>query len=220
MASVRVVLLGPPGAGKGTQGKLLRDRFEACQISTGDILRKAVADKTPLGKEAESYLSRGELVPDDVIVRLVGERLKQKDCANGFVLDGFPRTLPQAESLEGILKTMALPLDAVLSIQVPHDVIVERLAGRRNCQNCGALYHVNFDPPSNGQTCDRCDVGLQQRDDDREETIITRLRVYESQTAPLANYYRDRGKLREINGVGKVEDIQKRIIEAVGRPAS
>lgn len=220
MASVRVVLLGPPGAGKGTQGKLLRDRFEACQISTGDILRKAVADKTPLGKEAESYLSRGELVPDDVIVRLVGERLKQKDCANGFVLDGFPRTLPQAESLEGILKTMALPLDAVLSIQVPHDVIVERLAGRRNCQNCGALYHVNFDPPSNGQTCDRCDGGLQQRDDDREETIITRLRVYESQTAPLANYYRDRGKLREIKGVGKVEDIQKRIIEAVGRPAS
>ena len=220
MASVRVVLLGPPGAGKGTQGKLLRDRFEACQISTGDILRKAVADKTPLGKEAESYLSRGELVPDDVIVRLVGERLKQKDCANGFVLDGFPRTLPQAESLEGILKTMALPLDAVLSIQVPHDVIVQRLAGRRNCQNCGALYHVNFDPPSNGETCDRCDGGLQQRDDDREETIITRLRVYESQTAPLANYYRERGKLREISGVGKVEDIQKRIIEALGRPAS
>jgi adenylate kinase len=220
LASVRVVLLGPPGAGKGTQGKLLRDRFEACQISTGDILRKAVADKTPLGKEAESYLSRGELVPDDVIVRLVGERLKQKDCANGFVLDGFPRTLPQAESLEGILRTMALPLDAVLSIQVPHDVIVQRLAGRRNCQNCGALYHVNFDPPSNGETCDRCDGGLQQRDDDREETIITRLRVYESQTAPLANYYRERGKLREISGVGKVEDIQKRIIEALGRPAS
>ena len=220
MASVRVVLLGPPGAGKGTQGKLLRDRFEACQISTGDILRKAVADKTQLGTEAESYLSRGELVPDDVIVRLVGERLKQKDCANGFVLDGFPRTLPQAESLEEILKTMALPLNAVLSIQVPHDVIVQRLAGRRNCQNCGALYHVNFDPPSNGETCDRCDGGLQQRDDDREETIITRLRVYESQTAPLANYYRERGKLREIDGVGKVEDIQKRIIEALGRPAS
>lgn len=220
MASVRVVLLGPPGAGKGTQGKLLRERFEACQISTGDILRKAVADKTPLGKEAESYLSRGELVPDDVIVRLVGERLKQKDCANGFVLDGFPRTLPQAESLEEILKTMALPLNAVLSIQVPHDVIVQRLAGRRNCQNCGALYHVNFDPPSNGETCDRCDGGLQQRDDDREETITTRLQVYESQTAPLANYYRERGKLREINGVGKVEDIEKRIVEALGRPAS
>ena len=220
MASVRVVLLGPPGAGKGTQAKLLRDRFEACQISTGDILRKAVADKTPLGREADGYLNRGELVPDDVIVRLVGERLKQTDCAKGFVLDGFPRTLPQAQSLEGILKEMALPLDAVLSIQVPHDVIVERLAGRRNCQNCGALYHLNFDPPSNGETCDRCDGRLQQRDDDREDTITTRLRVYESQTAPLANYYRERGNLREINGVGKVEDIQQRIVEVLGRPAS
>ena len=220
MASVRVVLLGPPGAGKGTQAKLLRDRFEACQISTGDILRKAVADKTPLGREANGYLNRGELVPDDVIVRLVGERLKQTDCAKGFVLDGFPRTLPQAQSLEGILKEMALPLDGVLSIQVPHDVIVERLAGRRNCQNCGALYHLNFDPPRNGETCDRCDGRLQQRDDDREETITTRLRVYESQTAPLANYYRERGNLREINGVGKVEDIQQRIVEVLGRPAS
>jgi adenylate kinase len=220
LASVRVVLLGPPGAGKGTQAKLLRDRFEACQISTGDILRKAVADKTPLGREADGYLNRGELVPDDVIVRLVGERLKQTDCAKGFVLDGFPRTLPQAQSLEGILKEMALPLDGVLSIQVPHDVIVERLAGRRNCQNCGALYHLNFDPPRNGETCDRCDGRLQQRDDDREETITTRLRVYESQTAPLANYYRERGNLREINGVGKVEDIQQRIVEVLGRPAT
>jgi adenylate kinase len=179
-----------------------------------------VADKTPLGREAERYLNRGELVPDDVIVRLVGERLKQTDCAKGFVLDGFPRTLPQAHSLEGILKEMALPLDGVLSIQVPHDVIVQRLAGRRNCQNCGALYHVNFDPPRNGETCDRCGGRLQQRDDDREETITTRLRVYESQTAPLANYYRERGNLWEINGVGKVEEIQRRIVEAVGRPAS
>ncbi len=220
MASVRAVLLGPPGAGKGTQAKLLRERFEACQISTGDILRKAVADKTPLGREAERYLNGGELVPDDVIVRLVGERLKQTDCVKGFVLDGFPRTLRQAQSLEGILKEMALPLDGVLSIQVPHEVIVQRLAGRRNCQSCGALYHVNFDPPHNGETCDRCGGLLQQRDDDREETITTRLRVYESQTAPLANYYRERGNLREINGVGKVEEIQRRIVEALGRPAS
>lgn len=220
MASVRVVLLGPPGAGKGTQAKLLRDRFEACQISTGDILRKAVAEKTPLGQEAATYLNRGELVPDDVIVRLVGERLKQQDCARGFVLDGFPRTIPQAESLEGILSAMAMPLDGVLAMQVPHDVIVQRLAGRRNCQNCGALYHVHYDPSRNGETCDRCNGPLQQRDDDREETIATRLRVYESQTAPLANYYRVRGKLREIDGVGKVEDIQKRIVETLGRPAN
>lgn len=220
MASVRVVLLGPPGAGKGTQAKLLRERFEACQISTGDILRKAVADKTPLGAEAESYLNRGELVPDDVIVRLVGERLKQRDCAQGFVLDGFPRTLPQAESLEEILKAMALPLDGVLSIQVPQQIIVQRLAGRRNCRDCGALYHMNFDPPRNDETCDRCNGRLQQRDDDREETITTRLRVYETQTAPLVNYYRQRGNLRKIDGVGKVEDIQKRIIDALARPAN
>ena len=179
-----------------------------------------MADRTPLGEEAGTYLNRGELVPDDVIVRLVGERLKQKDCAKGFVLDGFPRTLPQAESLEGILKAMALPLDGVLSIQVPHDVIVQRLAGRRSCQDCGGLYHLNFDPPRDGETCDRCGGHLQQRDDDREETITTRLRVYESQTAPLANYYRQRGKLREIDGVGKVEDIQKRIVETLGRPAN
>ena len=220
MASVRVVLLGPPGAGKGTQAKLLRERFEACQISTGDILRKAVADKTPLGAEAESYLNRGELVPDDVIVRLVGERLKQRDCAQGFVLDGFPRTLPQAESLEEILKAMALPLDRVLSIQVPQQIIVQRLAGRRNCRDCGTLYHMNFDPPRNDETCDRCNGRLQQRDDDREETITTRLRVYETQTAPLVNYYGQRGNLRKIDGVGKVEDIQKRIIDALARPAN
>jgi adenylate kinase len=176
-----------------------------------------VADETPLGREAQAYISRGQLVPDNVIVGLVGERLKEKECENGFVLDGFPRTLPQAESLESILKTMRLPLDGVLSMQVPQDVIVQRLAGRRNCKNCGALYHLNFDPPQNAETCDRCDGHLEQRDDDREETITTRLNVYESQTAPLAHYYRERGKLREINGVGKVQDIHNRIIEALGR---
>jgi adenylate kinase len=220
LTGVRVVLLGPPGAGKGTQAKLLREQFEACQISTGDILRKAVADETPLGREAQAYISRGQLVPDNIIVRLVGERLKEKGCENGFVLDGFPRTLPQAESLESILKTLGLPLDGVLSMQVPRDVIVQRLAGRRSCRNCGALYHLNFDPPQNADICDRCNGHLQQRDDDREETIATRLNVYESQTAPLADYYRERGKLWEINGVGKVEDIHKRIIETLRRPTN
>jgi adenylate kinase len=215
LASVHVVLLGPPGAGKGTQAKLLREQFEACQISTGDILRKAVVEKTPLGREAEGYISHGQLVPDNVIVRLVGERLKEKDCENGFILDGFPRTLPQAESLDKILNTMGLPLDGVLSIQVPQDVIVQRLAGRRSCKNCGTLYHLNFDPPQKAETCDRCEGHLQQRDDDREETITTRLNVYESQTAPLANFYRERGKLREIDGVGKVQDIHNRITEAL-----
>jgi adenylate kinase len=220
LAGLRVVLLGPPGAGKGTQAKLLREKFEACQVSTGDILRKAVADQSPLGKEASEYIHRGALVPDSLIVKLVAERLKEKDCENGFILDGFPRTIPQAESLDEILKKMGLALDAVLSVQVPPRVIVERLAGRRTCKNCGALYHQDFDPPKNKGTCDRCGGELFQRDDDREETIRARLKVYDTQTAPLINYYRQRGLLREINGVGKVEDIRNRLINALGDSAT
>ena len=215
MASLRVVLLGPPGAGKGTQAKLLREKFEACQISTGDILRQAVADQSPLGKEASEYIKRGDLVPDSVIVKLVAERLKEKDCAPGFILDGFPRTIPQAESLEEILRKMGLGLQSVLLVQVPHRVIVERLAGRRTCKNCGALYHLNFNPSTRESICDRCGGELLQRDDDREETISARLKVYDNQTAPLVDYYRQRGILREIDGVGNVEDIGHRLIKAL-----
>ena len=214
--SVRVVLLGPPGAGKGTQAKWLQERFEACQVSTGDILRKAVAEQTPLGKQAAAYINRGALVPDSLIVDLVAERLKEKDCDKGFVLDGFPRTISQAESLEEILKKMGLALDCVLSVQVPHRVIVERLAGRRTCKGCGALYHLTLDPPSKEGVCDRCGGELYQRDDDREKTITARLKVYEAQTAPLVNYYRERGMLREIDGVGKVNEIRSRVLQALG----
>ena len=214
--SVRVVLLGPPGAGKGTQAKWLQERFEACQVSTGDILRKAVAEQTPLGKQAAAYINRGVLVPDSLIVDLVAERLKEKDCDKGFVLDGFPRTISQAESLEEILKKMGLALDCVLSVQVPHRVIVERLAGRRTCKGCGALYHLTLGPPSKEGVCDRCGGELYQRDDDREETITARLKVYEAQTAPLVNYYRERGMLREIDGVGKVDEIRSRVLQALG----
>ena len=217
MASgARVVLLGPPGAGKGTQAKLLQDEFGACQISTGDILRKAVAERTPLGKEASEYINRGALVPDDVIVNLVAERLQQPDCQKGFILDGFPRTIPQAQSLDAILKAMGLGLNGVLSVQVPEDVIIERLAGRRTCRSCGALSHVVFNPPKKAGVCDRCGGELYQRDDDREETIANRLKVYEKQTAPLANYYRERGLLREIDGVGEVHDIRTRVTKALG----
>jgi adenylate kinase len=215
-SGVRVVLLGPPGAGKGTQAKLLHERFEACQISTGDILRKAVAEQTPLGKQASEYVSKGDLVPDSLIVDLVAERLKEKDCERGFILDGFPRTISQAQSLETILRNMGVALDRVLAIQVPHSVIVERLAGRRTCRGCGALYHLTLDPPQAEGVCDRCGGDLYQRDDDREETITARLKVYDTQTAPLLSYYRERGMLSNIDGVGNVDEIRSRIIQALG----
>jgi adenylate kinase len=213
---VRVVLLGPPGAGKGTQAKLLQEKFAACQISTGDILRKAVTEKTPLGQEAAQYIDRGALVPDDVIVKLVAERLKEKDCEKGFILDGFPRTIPQAESLDTILKEMGLSLNRVLSVQVPRAVVIERLAGRRNCKNCGALSHMVFNPPKKAGVCDRCGGELYQRQDDEEETVANRLKVYEKQTAPLVNYYRERNLLREIDGVGAVDEIRSRVLSALG----
>ena len=215
-AGARVVLLGPPGAGKGTQAKLLQEKFAACQISTGDILRKAVTEKTPLGQEAAQYIDRGALVPDEVIVKLVAERLKEKDCEAGFILDGFPRTIPQAESLDAILREMRLSLNRVLSVQVPRAVIIERLAGRRNCKNCGALSHTVFNPPKKAGVCDQCGGELYQRHDDEEETVANRLKVYEKQTQPLVNYYRQRQLLREIDGVGAVEEIRARVLGALG----
>lgn len=215
-AGARVVLLGPPGAGKGTQAKLLQDKFGVCQISTGDILRKAVAEQTPLGKEASQYINRGALVPDSVIVDLVAARLKEKDCEKGFILDGFPRTIPQAKSLDAILKQRGIGLNSVLSVQVPQDVVIERLAGRRTCRSCGALSHVTFSPPKKAGICDRCGGELYQRDDDREETIAHRLKVYDDQTAPLLDYYRGQGLLREIDGVGAVDEIRARVTAALG----
>jgi adenylate kinase len=215
-AGARVVLLGPPGAGKGTQAKLLQEKFAACQISTGDILRQAVAEQTSLGKEAAQYIDRGALVPDDVIVGLVAERLKEKDCEKGFILDGFPRTIPQAESLDAMLREMRLSLNRALSVQVPRSVIIERLAGRRSCKNCGALAHVVFSPPKKEGVCDRCGGELYQRQDDKEETVAHRLKVYEQQTAPLVDYYRRRGLLREIDGVGAIDEIRSRVTAALG----
>jgi adenylate kinase len=215
-AGVRIVLLGPPGAGKGTQAKLLGEKFAACQISTGDILRKAVAEKTPIGREAAQYIDRGALVPDDVIVKLVADRLKHEDCKTGFILDGFPRTIAQAESLDAILKEMRLSLNCVLSVRVPRAVIIERLAGRRSCRSCGALSHTVFNPPRKAGVCDHCGGELYQRHDDEEDTVANRLKVYEKQTAPLVDYYRDRNLLREVDGVGAIDEIRARVVSALG----
>ena len=190
--------------------------FGAVQISTGDILRKAVADQTPLGQQAAGFIQSGALVPDSVIVKLIAERLKEPDCGKGFLLDGFPRTIPQAEHLDEILKNLALNLNCVLSVQVPQDIIVERLAGRRTCRQCGALFHVVLSPPKVQGVCDRCGGETYQRDDDQEQTIAHRLEVYEKQTAPLARYYRERGLLRTIDGVGEIDHIRARVVEALG----
>jgi adenylate kinase len=195
---------------------LLQDLYGAVQISTGDILRKAVADQTPLGQQAAGFIKSGALVPDSVIVNLVGERLKEADCAKGFLLDGFPRTIPQAESLDEMLRQAGQNLNSVLSVQVPKAVIVERLAGRRTCRQCGAMCHVVFNPPKVAGVCDRCGGELYQRDDDKEQTIANRLEVYEKQTAPLVDYYRERGLLRSIDGVGEIDEIRARVIEALG----
>lgn len=188
-------------------------------MSTGDILRKAVQDQTPLGKKAGQYLDKGELVPDDVVLGLVAERLRDKDCEKGFILDGFPRTVAQAEGLQRILGNLGRQLDSVLCIQLPQEVIIQRLSGRRSCKKCGSLYHTIFNPPRREGVCDRCDGELYQRQDDREETIAARLRVFDTQTAPLVDYYRKKGLLRQISGIGSVEEIRNRILEALGEAA-
>lgn len=214
--AVRVVLLGPPGAGKGTQARFLEERSGACRLSTGDILRKAVSDQTSVGKKAKECIDQGKLVPDKVMVDLIAERLHAERCVRGFILDGFPRTVAQAEALEHMLGDLGSAIDCALCIQVPRQVIIQRLAGRWACRQCGTLYHAVFDPPSREGICNRCGGELDQREDDRAETVATRLDVYENQTVPLIDYYRKKGLLKEIDGVGSVEEIQGRALRALG----
>jgi len=204
---MKLVLLGAPGAGKGTQAKKLIEKYSIPQISTGDILRKAVADGTTLGKEAKSYMDKGELVPDSVVIGLVKERITQDDCKNGYILDGFPRNTSQAEALDKVLAEMNAPLDLALSVDVEKDVLMKRLTGRRTCKNCQQMYNVYFSPPKKDGTCDKCGGELYQRDDDKEETIKNRLDVYEKSTAPLIDYYSKKGILKSVKGVGNIDDI-------------
>ena len=202
---MRLVLLGAPGAGKGTQAKKLIEKYQIPQISTGDILRKAVADGTPLGKEAKSYMDKGELVPDSVVIGLVKERISRNDCSGGYILDGFPRNTAQAETLDNVLSEMNAPLDIALSVDVDKNDLMKRLTGRRTCKSCNQMYNIYFSPARKEGICDKCGGELYQRDDDREETIKKRLDVYDSQTAPLIDYYAEKGILKSVKGVGSIE---------------
>ncbi len=213
---MRIILLGPPGAGKGTQAKLLIERLQIPQISTGDMLRAAVKDGTPLGRQARAYMDRGALVPDEVIIGLVRERLQAADCARGYILDGFPRTLAQAEALEKTLAELRLSLNHVLSLDVPSEDLVARIAGRRTCRQCGAMSHVRFSPTRRDGVCDVCGGETYQRDDDREETVRRRLAVYAEQTAPLVRFYEGRGLLRRIAGTGEIGEIFARMVQSLG----
>ncbi len=208
---MRLVLLGAPGAGKGTQAKKLIEKYGIPQISTGDILRKAVADGTPLGKEAKSYMDKGELVPDSVVIGLVKERIAQDDCKNGYILDGFPRNTAQAETLDKVLADMNAPLEAALSVDVEKGDLMKRLTGRRTCKSCGQMYNIYFSTSQKDGVCDKCGGELYQRDDDKEETIKKRLDVYEAQTAPLIEYYGKKGILKSVQGIGSIDDIFNKI---------
>ena len=213
---MRLILLGPPGAGKGTQAKLLVNRFAIPQVSTGDMLRAAVKAGTRLGQEAKRYMDQGALVPDAVIIGLVRERLRQPDCAGGYILDGFPRTVAQAEALEKTLAALHASLDHVVSLEAPTEDLVLRIAGRRTCRNCGAMYHVRFSPSQTDGRCDACGGPTYQRDDDHEETVRRRLGVYAEQTTPLISFYEARGLLRRVPGTGEIAEISQRISAALG----
>ncbi len=214
---MNLVLLGPPGAGKGTQAKRLVEEFGIPQISTGDILRDAVRQGTDLGKKAAPLMEAGRLVPDDVVVGVAIERLRQIDCARGFVMDGFPRTIPQAEALDAALRKSGRKLDAVISLVVPEDTLIERISGRRSCPKDGTVYHVYQNPPKRTGVCDKCGSDLIQREDDKPEKVRERLAVYAVQTAPLEAYYAEQGLLHRVNGIGTPEGIYAEIKRALRR---
>lgn len=204
---MRTVLLGAPGSGKGTQGAVLAQKYNIPQVSTGDLLRAAVKAGTELGKKAKSAMDAGELVSDDIVMGLIRERLSEADAKEGYILDGFPRNIAQAESLDTMLEEMGQPLQGVVLLDVPFEELMQRLTGRRTCKDCGAIYNIYSTPPKTEGKCDRCEGELFQRADDNEETIGNRLKVYEEQTAPLIGYYDSKGKLNSIPGTGDIDEI-------------
>lgn len=214
---MRLILMGPPGCGKGTQAQFISSNLGIAHISTGDMFRKAISEATELGSKAKEYLDSGRLVPDEVTIGIVRERLQEPDCQQGFLLDGFPRTVAQAQALDDIVSKMGFALDAVINIQVPREAILKRLTGRRMCKECGATYHVAFSPPQKADLCDKCGGALYQRDDDTESTINKRLDVYKDQTEPLIAYYAEQGLLKDINGNQDIKDVLKEIGRNLGR---
>ena len=213
---MRIVLLGAPGAGKGTQAKKLVEKYGTPQVSTGDLLRAAVASGSALGKEAKSFMDKGELVPDRVVLGMVEERLKQDDCKKGYILDGFPRNTSQAEALDKMLAALNMSLDAALSVDVPFEDLMKRLTGRRTCKACGQMYNIYSSASKKEGVCDKCGGALFQRDDDKEETIKKRLEVYTASTAPLIDYYNKKGIVKSVAGTGSIDDIFKQVCSKLG----
>ena len=213
-----MIFLGAPGVGKGTQADFIASRWNIPKISTGDLLREGVANQTPLGMKAKEYMDRGDLVPDEVVIGLVQEKLGTSQCVSGFLLDGFPRTVAQADKLSELLTDKGLSLDHVVHFVLPRDEIVRRLSGRRNCSKCSAVYHTESLPPKRNGVCDQCGADLVQRSDDRPETVQSRLTVYEQQTAPLIDYYKGKHLLFELDGSGSVEAVQNRLLALLSKP--
>ncbi|CAB4554445.1 unannotated protein [freshwater metagenome] len=212
---MRLILVGPPGAGKGTQAVHLAAHYKIPHISTGDIFRANLKNGTELGKKAQSFMDRGELVPDSVTNEMVKDRLENSDVANGFLLDGFPRNINQAQVLDGILANKNMPLDAVLELSIDNSEIIKRLSGRRTCQNCSATFHNDFEKPKQAGVCDKCSGQLYQREDDKEDVISRRLEIYAEQTEPIVTYYKKAGLLKNISALGDVSDITLKAISAL-----
>lgn len=213
---MKIILLGPPGAGKGTQAKLISNKYSIPHISTGDIFRKNISEQTPLGTKAKSYMDKGQLVPDELTNEIVFDRLQNDDCKNGFLLDGFPRTVFQAKELDSFLHGEDTKIDRALLIEVPQEFILERMTGRRTCKACGASYHVMFNPPKVEGVCDLCSGELIQRKDDKEETVKERLEVYSNQTAPLVEYYATQGNLSKVDGTLEIEEVFQNLCDILG----
>lgn len=213
---MKIIMLGAPGAGKGTQAKMIADKYSVPHISTGDIFRANIKNDTELGRKAKTYMDQGLLVPDELVVDLIMDRFKEADCANGYVLDGFPRTIPQAEALDNALKAIGENVDYAIDVEVPDENIVTRMSGRRACVGCGATYHIVYNPTKAENVCDRCGKELILRDDDKPETVQKRLAVYHEQTQPLIDYYKNKGVLKEVDGTADMNDVFAAITAILG----